>query len=420
MELLASIHFPPKFSFWIKKCITTAHFTLSINGEHVGFFKGSRGIGIRQGDPLSPYLFALSMDVLNQILQKKIAKVDHFSFHWKCAKTKTTHLAFADDLLLFCKGDKPSIDTIAGSLNVFYNLTGLSPNKCKSEFYGGGLSNSMKNYIITVFGFNFGVLPVKYLGVPLVTGKLKKEEWLPLLEKMLKRVNHWTSLTLTYAGRLQLIKSVLSSIQNYWASHFILPSSIHKIIDRTLKRFLWKGKDTSAVGAKVNWDTVILPKREGSLGIRGSKDWNSALMGKHIWNIADVHSNSIWAKWARCYILKGQSIWSYKQKSLGSWTWKQLMKIRNLIIPNSKMKIGNGDDTHLWFSEWLDTGPLASSEDERIVQQAGLGKDPKVSAILSSQGWSLPRASSSILQRWLSAFPLDMPYDFNTLMPKIR
>lgn len=94
-----------KFIAWIKSCVTIASFSININGTLQGFFKSSRGLGL--GDPMSPYLFILGMDILANILKEK-AENPNFSYHWRTHKTKTLSIAFADDILLLARGDLQS------------------------------------------------------------------------------------------------------------------------------------------------------------------------------------------------------------------------------------------------------------------------------------------------------------------------
>ncbi|XP_074304613.1 secreted RxLR effector protein 78-like [Silene latifolia] len=102
-QMLTALKFPPKFRQWIMICVTTASFSLNLNGETFGFFKGQRGL--RQGDPLSPLLFTICMEYLSR-MQNYATKNYQFKFHPRCAYIKLCHLMFADDLLLFCKGEK--------------------------------------------------------------------------------------------------------------------------------------------------------------------------------------------------------------------------------------------------------------------------------------------------------------------------
>lgn len=128
-------------------------------------------------------------------------------------------------------------------------------------------------------------LPVRYLGVPLIARKLSALGCKALLERITARINSWASKKLSFAGRFQLLSSVMFSIQVYWSSMFILPKKIIKTIEHKFNSFLWKGTDQSALGVKVAWHLVCVPKQEGGLGLKRIEDWNKAAILKHIWNI---------------------------------------------------------------------------------------------------------------------------------------
>jgi len=98
---LQATGFPQRVIHWIKECITTARFSVNINGELCGFFSNSRGL--RQGDPMSPYLFAFAMQVFSGLME---ATNKNFQFHWKFQKERISHLCFADDLLILCRGEE--------------------------------------------------------------------------------------------------------------------------------------------------------------------------------------------------------------------------------------------------------------------------------------------------------------------------
>lgn len=97
------------------------------------------------------------------------------------------------------------------------------------------------------------------------------------------RISPWKSKFLFYIGVLILIKPILFNIQVYWSSLFIVPTCVHKEIDKLLRAFLWCGVDLNFMKAKVAWDEVYTLKKEGSLGIMKIKTWNKAAIVKHIW-----------------------------------------------------------------------------------------------------------------------------------------
>lgn len=104
LQAMTRMNFPIKFIGWIRKCITTIRFSVKVNGGLNGYFRGAKGL--RQGDLMSPYLFAISMNVLSCLLTQT---PNEFKYHWICNGMKLIHLFYTDDVLLFSHGDKDSI-----------------------------------------------------------------------------------------------------------------------------------------------------------------------------------------------------------------------------------------------------------------------------------------------------------------------
>ncbi|KAL0302152.1 UNVERIFIED_CONTAM: hypothetical protein Scaly_3040900 [Sesamum calycinum] len=208
-------------------------------------------------------------------------------------------------------------------------------------------------------GFPQGTLPVRYLGVPLITSKLSLADCAPLILKIEARIAGWNQLNLTYAGRTQLIKSVLSSIHQYWCSVFILPKGVIKTIDAKLRNFLWRG-GTERGGYKVAWEQVCKPTAKGGLGIRNIQTMNNSLMGKHLWQILEKKHDSIWVSWITKYKLRHGTLWAANEKE-GSWIWKKLLKLRNQLIKGIRFQVGDGTDFKLWLDPWHPDGTLIHS-----------------------------------------------------------
>ncbi|GJW46879.1 putative reverse transcriptase domain, reverse transcriptase zinc-binding domain protein [Tanacetum coccineum] len=146
---------------WIMECVTSTSFSICINGSLHGYFKGKRGL--RQGDPMSPYLFTLIMEVLTLMLHRKVIDSEMFTFHRYCADLDLINLCFADDLLLFDHGDVDSAKVIMDALDEFKLASGLTPSLPKSTAYFCNVLNHVKIAILHVLPFEEGRLPVKYL-----------------------------------------------------------------------------------------------------------------------------------------------------------------------------------------------------------------------------------------------------------------
>ncbi|CAN1241083.1 Transposon TX1 uncharacterized 149 kDa protein [Linum perenne] len=123
LNVMAALGFPSKLINWIRVCLSTARFSVNINGGSCGYFEAKRGV--RQGDPLSPIMFVIIMEVLHALL----ARVgDLLPYHPRCKKLRIRHVCFADDLLLFTNGSVQGISVIFQILHSFYKLTGLKVN----------------------------------------------------------------------------------------------------------------------------------------------------------------------------------------------------------------------------------------------------------------------------------------------------
>lgn len=254
-SVLMGLQFPARFVRWIMQCVSSVSFTVKVNGETKGFFPGMRGL--RQGDPLSPYLFVICMEYLSRLLNIRAVEGD-FNFHPRCDKLKLTHLTFADDLMLFARGNIGSVRILANTVDEFGRVSGLRANNLKSNLYLAGVKAEDRVQIEAEFQFASGSFPFRYLGIPLAASTMRVLDYQPLLDKISSVINVWTGQSLSYAGRLEILKTVVKAIGCFWLSIFSIPQGVIEHIYHICKVFLW-GKRAS----KVAWDEVFKPKKEG-------------------------------------------------------------------------------------------------------------------------------------------------------------
>jgi len=371
---------PPQFVHWIKVCLTSPQFTIALNGSLVGYFPGKKDL--RQGDLISPYLFVLAMEVLSLLLANAVGRFPRFGFHPRCQALGLTHLCFADDLLIF---------TAANSDSIKINLDVLK------EF------EDTKLEILDLLQMAEGKLPVRYLGVPLITSRLSAADCERLVAKFTSRVESWCSKHLSFAGRLQLMSSVFFSLQVFWSSIFILPKAVIHLLEQKLNRFLWSGKDEKAK-AKVSWVKVCVPRKEGGLGLKRKEDWNKAAMLRHIWNLFS-RTGSLWVAWVKEIWLRGRSFWQIPISQSCSWSWKQLLKLRNLAKRFLSFKVGDGRQIFLWLDVWHPDGCLLDRYGPRVIYDAGSSVNAKLSTIIRNGDWYWPFARSDNIVELQSKLP---------------
>lgn len=335
-QLLVAYGFPAKFIEWIMACTTTVSFSLIMNGGLTKPFKAKRGI--RQGDPMSPYLFVMAMEYLSRILGQ-LSRNGNFNFHPKCRKLNCTHVCFADDLLLFCRADSISIQLLHQAFLQFSKASGLEANPNKSSIYLAGVNQDFKADIISRLGVSEGMLPFRYLGIPLDSKKLDIQHYLPLIEKITARVRCWSAKLLSYAGRSQLIKAVIFGIQSYWSQLFILPKKVLKAIDVICRTFLWTGSTSYSRRALVAWDKVCTPLNAGGLNIMNLSIWNKAAVSKLLWDLTRK-KDCLWVKWIHSYYIKKGEVETTNVPKQAAWVIRKILQCRESIMGNMKM-VGN-------------------------------------------------------------------------------
>lgn len=191
----------------------------------------------------------------------------HFKFHPRCKRMGITHVCFVDDLLLFTRGDVEYVQQLLKVLDQFAGASGLHANQLKSSIYFGGVADGIKQEILNMSDMNEGSLPFKYLGVPLSSQKLSVMQCQPLVNRIMQRITCWASRLLSYARRVQLIKSVVFGIQTYWSQIFVLPQKVLKLIQQACRVFLWTEKAAVSKRALVAWEKVELHYCAGGLNI---------------------------------------------------------------------------------------------------------------------------------------------------------
>ncbi|KAL0293434.1 UNVERIFIED_CONTAM: hypothetical protein Sradi_6938000 [Sesamum radiatum] len=242
-----------------------------------------------------------------------------FSFHWRCDRIQLFQLGFADDLLLFSKADPNSVSLFKEGLTTFAELSGLQANLHKSHLILSSSAAPLRATLLTILGFQEGHLPLRYLGLPLLASRLSVADCHPIIQKIEARIRGWDGILLSFAGRVQLIKSVLSALQVYWAMAFILPKHVIKDIEKRLRNFLWKGSIETGYAKR----------------------------------------SSIWVNWISHYRLRNCSVWTISTRS-GTWGWRKLIRLRDSLRPCITYRIGDGASFSLWHDPWHDRGPLIS------------------------------------------------------------
>ncbi|KAK0606978.1 hypothetical protein LWI29_007229 [Acer saccharum] len=339
----------------IMSCITTVSYKVVVNGELSESF--SPKCGIRQGDPLSPYIFVLCMEKLSHIISQKL--LDN---SWKPVKISRdgpaiSHLFFADDLILFGQASPQQAQIMRNCLDIFCDLSGQQVIFPKSRVYcSSNINDCNASVLANICGSPIMKNLGSYLGVPLIHGRIKKDTYREILEKTQKRLATWKSASLSFVGRCTLIKSVTAAIPVYAMQSIKLPSKISTSLDKINRDFLWGNSVDRKKVHLVKWDTVYLPKNLGGLGIKKMKVMNQALLAKVGWRLMQ-NNTSLWGRLLKDKYLKGGNMFDYgnlKSNNCSS-TWRGILFGAKLLLDGMKWRVGNGNRINLWVDDWAPT-----------------------------------------------------------------
>jgi hypothetical protein len=193
------------------------------NGKKFPSFSPTRGL--RQGDPLSPYLFVVCMETLSQIINKEVndGNWNHVRFS-RTPPPPISHLFFVDDVILFAKATNSQAKIIADILQHFSNCSGLKVNIMKSKvLFSSSTRMGKMDSIVARIGIQRTLSLEKYLSFHMRHRRLQCRDFEFLGEKISQKLASWQNKLLNKAGCLTFVKSVLNSIPNYYMQIAWLP-----------------------------------------------------------------------------------------------------------------------------------------------------------------------------------------------------
>ena len=354
---------------WITQCVNTVSYSVLINASPTKPFKPLRGL--RQGDPLSPYLFLLCANVLSCALLKQ--ESSHYLKGLKIGRTNQylSHLLFVDDSFLFFKNEKTSPITIQNTLAWYCRISGQSINLEKSElFCTPNMTQQDKASLANLLSVKLVSNPGKYLGLDFKLRGNIIVDFQDLITKVFTKLQGWKAKLLSQASRMTLINSVLHSIPIYTFSVFKAPYTICKKLDSIVNAFWWGHEPGQKKLYMVNWDTISKPKREGGIGVKKFGLMNKALLANQYWRLCSK-PNLLLTKTLKAKYSPQVDLHLHKPKNHSSWIWKSIMQPSTPTLTQGIWKVGRGHDipvSHpLWFQFKPGAPTLIADQVTRVV-----------------------------------------------------
>ncbi|CAN6679920.1 unnamed protein product [Malus baccata var. baccata] len=348
--------FCSQWSKFVMGCVRSVQFQVLLNGQPGTQFTPSRGL--RQGDPLSPYLFILVGEVLSRMIQ---GEVDHgrlVGVRMDFSGPIISHLFFADDTLIFLRADEQNCRLLRDLLENYCNASGQQVNLLKSSvFFGANVPASLSVQLGSILGMAVVDNPGTYLGVPAIWGRSKKRGLSYVKGRILEKLQGWKQNSLSRAGKEVLIKAVVQAIPTYPMSIFKFPAIVCQEMDSLVADFWWGNKDGACKLHWVSKDVLGLPKDVGGLGFRNFQEFNDALLAKQCWRLVS-DPNSLWARVLKARYFPRCSIWEASKGGRASWAWSSILTGRDMLKLGSHWQILRGQDVRVWVDKWLPSLPL--------------------------------------------------------------
>ncbi|KAI8550987.1 hypothetical protein RHMOL_Rhmol06G0149600 [Rhododendron molle] len=382
-DTLTFFNFNASWISIIMSCVTSVKTSILWNGEPLPEFAPGRGL--RQGDPLSPYLFVLCMERLSILINSKRVEGSWKGIKVSKNSTPLTHLFFADDLILFGQDNFTTVKAIMEVLDEFCTLSGQTVNLDKSKiFLSPNVAKNKAKRISDFCGIKLTTNLGKYLGVHLFHKRVSKHDFNHIIEKVQSRLAGWVSNTLMLSGRLTLVQSVSSTIPTYSMQTMHLPVSVCDKLDRLNRNFLWGDSPDKKKIHLVKWDKVCKSKDRGGLGIKKARNQNMAILTKLGWKISNQEEGGLWAAILRDKYLCNHSLQSWPKSRPASFIWKSIVDTKKVLEQGMKWIIGDGKSVHIWHDWWCGDKPLALAFPGEHVNSS-----QKVETLIVNGNWVL-------------------------------
>ncbi|XP_018473662.1 uncharacterized protein LOC108844873 [Raphanus sativus] len=374
---------------WVMKCVRSVSYTVLLNGQTHGHIQPQRGI--RQGDPLSPFIFILCAEALVHVMNRAEQRgaIHGMKLTRKCPSVQ--HLLFADDSFFLCKANLPEVQEFLRCLKLYGDSSGQFINFQKSAImFGANVDPIMKRLIAEISGIDKEGGDGKYLGLPECFSGSKQQLLAFIGEKPSKRLKGWFAKKVSMSGKEVLLKSIAMALPVYAMSCFRLTKHHCQKIMSAMASFWWNACEDKNKIHWLSWDKLCMSKDNGGLGFRDIEDFNQALLAKQAWRLMN-EPNSLLAQIYKGRYYASKDFLDCSKGFRPSYAWRSITFGKELLKKGLYRSVGTGENTFIWTDNWImDSTPRLPVNKERDIEV-----NRKVSSLLNVNGqWD-----QEILQR---------------------
>jgi len=360
LDMLQRLGFHRRWIMWIKGCLESASISVLVNGSPTLEFNVTRGL--RQGDPLTPFLFIMVAEGLSDPERQAIKANLLAGIKVSRKEVEASVLQFADDTLFLCEDSYYNVFSIKAILRCYELASELNINFHKSKLARVNVGREVLDVYAKTLHCTLMRIPFKYLGLEVGGNPRKKLFWEPIIERLSTTLNVWKGRSLSLAGRVDLVKLVFTFLLLFYLSFFKAPQVVCDKIISIQRRFLWGwGREKRSI-PWVSWENLCKPMEEGGLGIKNVRNFNGTLLAKWKWRLMGEEKGM----WKEILVSKyGMDIErNRKNEKFHSWWWKDLCMSCgeggevSWFHDAIGWKVGKGDKARFWEDAWMGSNPL--------------------------------------------------------------
>lgn len=339
----------------VMRCVTNVRYAVWINGELSECFVPTRGL--RQGDPISPYLFLLCAEGLSCLMKEKEQGGILRGVKNGRMGPAITHLLFADDNIFFTKGHIKNLQALKEVLNIYSEGSGQRINFQKSSVYFGyHCPEQVRHRVKTVLNVHSEAVQTNYLGMPSWVGRCPSRIFNSVYERMWKRIRGWSDRGLSRAGKEVMLKSVIQAIPTYIMSCFRLLIGICDKMGIIISNHWWGFEGGKK---KMHWRSWEWLLRQSLLVEWVFEIWS--FLTKKCWE-NNAGESSLFLIFLCAKVLKGRyfphtNFWNAPVPRSPSYTWRSLMYGKDLLEKGILWRIGDGKKIRLTKDCWIPNYP---------------------------------------------------------------
>ncbi|GJW73910.1 RNA-directed DNA polymerase, eukaryota, reverse transcriptase zinc-binding domain protein [Tanacetum coccineum] len=354
-EVLKKFGFGDKWCTWIQSCLRSSRGSIIINGSPTAEFQFHKGL--KQGDPLSPFLFILIMESLHLSFQR-VVDARMFKGITLSSSLMLSHMFYADDVIFVGQWCDDNINTLVQVLECFFHASGLHINMNKSKLMGVLVDDEKVKQAASKLGCLILKPPFSYLGSKVGGSMHRIQAWNEVVDRVYARLSKWKMKTLSIGGRLTLLKSVLGSMPIYHMSIFRVPMSVLRRLE-SIRSHFFNGHDPNSKRTSwVKWKNVLASKEKGGLGVSSLYALNRGLMFKWVWRFF-TQNTSLWSRVIKAIHGEDGKVGKQVKSAFPSY-WMDIVHEINVLknqginlLNCMQMKLGNGDKTAFWEDIWI-------------------------------------------------------------------